>query len=572
MENTDIAEKFDEVADLLELQDDNPFRIRSYRQAAQTIRGLGRSVEDMADEDKDLTDLSNIGDGIAKKIHNILQNGSFPALEKARKKIPEGLRELMDVPGVGPKKAMKIHKALDVSSLKALREACEDDKIAELEGFGDKTQEKILKGLDTVDRTRGRMLWAEAREQVEALREILDQMDGIKKWKVAGSYRRGKDTVGDLDVLMVVDDRKKTAEALVDMKKVSETIGRGKEKVSVRLDSGLQVDFRFIDSSQFGAALMYFTGSKAHNIALRRRARDKNWKLSEYGLTSGDKVLAAKTEEAVYKRFGLPLIPPEMREDVGEIDKAETDGIPNLVEQDHIRGDLHCHTDATDGNNTLSEMIDAAIERDYRYIAITDHSQAVSVANGLDEKALEKHIKKICKENEKCDDIWILAGIEVDVLKDGSLDLDTDLLAELDWVVASVHYHREMERDAMTDRIVKAVESGVVHCLGHPLGRMIGRRDGAEMDFDRVAKACAEHDVVMEIDSQPDRMDLPDSYVREALKAGCKFSIATDAHSTGGLQSMRNGINIARRGWLERKDVINTRTEKVLQKWIKKHR
>ena len=346
--------------------------------------------------------------------------------------------------------------------------------------------------------------------------------------------------------------------------------GRGDERVTVHLSSGLQIDFRFFEASNFGAAMMYFTGSKAHNIRLRKRAVDRDWKLNEYGLTKDDRQLAGKTEESVYHRLNLPWIPPELREDRGELEAADSGDLPDLVEEKHIRGDLQAHTDATDGANTIREMAEAAADRGYAFFALTDHSKRVTMAGGLDDDAARKHADAIREVDDDMDGLWLMAGIEVDVLKSGRLDLKEETLEGLDWVVASIHYDRNLDRDKMTGRYLSAVESGVVHCLGHPLGRIIGGRDPLPLDLDRLFEACAEHDVCIEINAQPDRLDLPDTHVKRAREAGVTFTIGTDAHKTGDLDFMPLGVGVARRGWLDRKHVLNTRTVKQLRKWLDK--
>jgi DNA polymerase (family 10) len=571
MENSQIAQQFDEIADLLELQDKNEFRIRSYRNAARTIRDQSRRLEDMVADDKDLTSLPNIGDSTAEKIREIIETGTSKRLEEQREKVPRELVEVMRVPNVGPKTAMQLHEELDIDSLDDLRKACEEDKVKELEGMGEKTQEQILDGIETLQKTSGRILLQEAQEHAASLKKHLDGIKAIQKWVVAGSYRRQKETVGDLDILIQAQDRQAATDAIVDYDAISDVDRRGKERVTVHLDSGLQVDFRFFESRHFGSAMMYFTGSKAHNIALRKRAQDNGWKLNEYGLSKDDNLLAGKDEESIYHRLNLSWVPPEMREDRGEIEAAENDAIPDLLELGDIRGDLQSHTTASDGNNSIREMGDAAAERGYQFFAITDHSQRVTMAGGLDEKALGKHAGNIRRADNNYDDLWLMAGIEVDILKSGKLDLKHEALKKLDWVVASVHYDRNLSEKDMTDRIIKAIETGVVHCLAHPLGRIIGKRDPISVNFERVVEACVEHNVCLEVNAQPDRLDLPDTYIQQAKEAGVMFTIGTDAHKTGSLDFMQFGVAMARRGWLERGNVLNTKTTKQLRKWLEKH-
>jgi DNA polymerase (family 10) len=570
MENAQVAQIFDEIADLIELDEGNEFRIRSYRSAARTVRDLSERLEDLVEQGKDLSDIPNIGESTAEKIHEILETGTCERLEEMREKVPPALVDLMRVPNLGPRKAMQLHRDLDIESLDDLRKACENGEVRDLEGFGAKTEEKLLKGLKTLDETSGRFLYKAAADHVEALGRHLDGTDAVTRWEVAGSFRRCKETVGDLDILVQAKDRGEATDAILEYGEIEEVASQGKERVTVRLGSGLQIDFRYFEASAFGAAMMYFTGSKAHNIRLRRRAVDRDWKLNEYGLTKDDRQLAGKTEESVYHRLNLPWIPPELREDRGELEAADADDLPALVEMKQIRGDLQAHTEATDGANTIQEMADAAADRGYQFFAVTDHSKRVTMAGGLDDDAARKHADAIREVDDGMDDLWLMAGIEVDVLKSGKLDLQEKTLEGLDWVVASIHYDRNLERDTMTERYLSAVESGVVHCLGHPLGRIIGGRDPLPLDLDRLFEACAEHDVCIEINAQPDRLDLPDTHVKRAREAGVRFTLGTDAHKIADLDFMPLGVHVARRGWLEKKDVLNTRTAKQLRKWLKK--
>lgn len=565
MENAQVANIFDEIADLLELQEANQFRIRSYRNAARTVRDLSQRLEDMAERGDDLSELPNIGESTAEKIHEILQTGTCKRLEDLKDKVPEGLAELMKVPGLGPRTAMQLYKELGVETLDDLHKACEQQKVRELEGMGAKSEKNILEGIDKLEASSGRMLYRDAADHVESLGRHLDGINALSRWEVAGSFRRRKETVGDLDVLVQASDREAATEAILDYRPIADVIGSGKEKVSVRLDSGLQVDFRYFEPEAFGAALLYFTGSKAHNIAVRRIAVDRDWKLNEYGLFKGDNRLAGESEEAVYHRLNLAYVPPELREDRGEVEAASRDELPELVKLDEIRGDLQSHTDLTDGANTLKEMAEAARAKGYRYFAVTDHSQRVTMAKGLDEDRLRERAHQIRELDAKLDDIWLMAGIEVDILKDGALDLDEDVLADMDWVVASIHYNRNQTASKMTDRVVRAVESGVVNCLGHPLGRIISKREPIEMDLDAVFRACVENDVWVEINAQPDRLDLPDTHCKRALEMGVAFTISTDAHKRADLDFMRFGVFTARRGWLTKDDVLNTCTTKQLR-------
>ncbi len=566
MENEQIAAIFDKIADLLDLKGGNEFRVRSYRNAARSIRNQSERVEAMVERGEDLDNLPNVGKSIAQKVHEILDRGTCDRLEELEKEFPEGLTHLMDVQGLGPRKALELYEELGISSLDELQQACEDHRVRELEGMGPKTEEKVLHGIRILRATAGRLLYPAAREHADAIGRHLDQVDAIERWEVAGSLRRRKDTVGDLDVLVQAKDREAAAQGIVECPEVGEVLSKGHEKVTVRMADGFQVDFQFFDAAVIGAALMHFTGSKAHSIALRRRAQERDWKLNERGLFKGDRRLAGKTEKAIYQRLGLTWIPPELREDMGEVQAAEQDELPRLVKLDDLRGDLHTHTERTDGQHSLNEMTVAARARGYEYFAVTEHSQRVSVAQGLDDEDMRRHAAHIREFDGGFKDLWVLAGVEVDILKKGDLDLKEQTLADLDWVVASVHSYFELEEKEMTERLLAAIRSGVVHCIGHPTGRMIGKRDPIKFDAERVFDACAEHNVCLEIDSQPDRRDLPDYYVKEAKEAGCRFSIATDAHSTSGFDIIELGVYSARRGWLEKKNVVNTLTARELRK------
>jgi DNA polymerase (family X) len=569
MENKQVADALDEIADLLELKDANRFRIRSYRRAARSVRNLSARLADLAeDEEASLDGIPDVGEATAAKIREILRTGSCQRLEDLRGDLPKGLTRLMQIPRIGPRKAMQLHEELGVTTLRQLERACEKREVRALDGMGPKTEENILRGIHLVQRTEGRLRRDEASEQLAPLADALNAIPSLAQWVVAGSYRRGRPTVGDLDILLRSNDRDATADALVSYDAVSEVIDRGSEKVSVRIENELRVDFRFFDAPSFGAAQLYFTGSKDHNIRLRRRAGDRDWKLNEYGLSKGDKRLAGKTEQAVYRRLDLDWIPPELREDRGEIDAAAEGRLPALVERDDLRGDLHAHTADSDGTLTIRELANAAREFGHDYLAVTDHSRRVTMAHGLDDDRLRRQADAVRDVDRDMKRFWLLAGVECDILKDGRLDLKEETLAGLDWVVAGVHYDRALSRRAMTARLVAAVSSGVVHCLGHPTGRMIGRRDEMSADWDKVFEACAENRVCIEINSQPERLDMPDHYLKRAREAGVTFAISTDAHAPEHFRALEEGVLVARRGWLEKKDVLNAQTLTQLRKTL----
>jgi DNA polymerase (family 10) len=570
MENAEVAAVFDQIADILEIQGENAFRIRSYRNAARTIRDHAERMEDLAAGGADLTELPGIGKSLAEKIHAILATGTCPTLEDLRKQIPPHLTDLLRVKGLGAKRVKILQERLGIATLGELKKAAEAGEIRDIEGMGEKTEQNILKGLATLEAEAGRIGIKTAAEQVAALGRHLDRARAVKRWEPAGSFRRRRETIGDLDILVLAANRAKAVEQILAYEPIEDRLAVGEEKVSVRLASGLEVDFRFFDAAEFGAAMMYFTGSKAHNIAVRKRAQKRKWKLNEYGLFAGKRRIAGKSEEEVYKKLGLAWIPPELREDRGEVEAAEKKRLPALVEEKDIRGDMHVHTDATDGRATVEEMVEAARRRGYRYLAITDHSQAVTVAHGLTADRLRRHAERIRDLAGRLKNFSLLAGIEVDILKDGRLDLPVKVLEGLDWVVASVHSVFEMDEAKMTERLLAAVRSGVVNCLGHPFGRLIGSRDPIRFDVDRVFEACREHGVCLEINSYPDRLDLPDIYCKRAKEAGVTMVISTDAHKPADLDLMPFGVSVARRGWLEKRDVLNTLSAAALRKRLKR--
>ena len=566
MENSQVAAIFDKIADILEIQGENAFRIRSYRNAARGVGDLADRLEDLAAAGKDLTELPGIGESLAEKIHEIIAGGTCKTLEDLRRQLPPHLTDLLKVKGLGPKRARILYEKLRIKSLDGLKKAAAAGRIRDIEGMGEKTEQNILRGLVTLESEAGRIGVKQAAEQAESISRHLRGAKGVRRWEVTGSFRRRRETIGDLDVLVEATDREAAVRAILAYEPIEETIASGGEKVSVCLASGVQVDFRFIEADAWGAAMMYFTGSKAHNIVLRKRAQKEGLKLNEYGLFRGAKRVAGRSEKAVFKALGLEWIPPELREDRGEVEAAEKGNLPKLIERDDLRGDLHTHTSLTDGAGTLEEMVEAARRRGYEYLAITDHSKAVTVAHGLGDDALRRHADRIREHSAGLKKFWVLAGVEVDILKDGQLDLEEKTLAGLDWVVASVHSSFEQAEAKMTDRLIAAVRSGVVHCLGHPFGRLIGKRDPIRFDADRVFAACRESGVYLEISAHPDRLDLPDVYCKRAKEMGLTMAIATDSHRTTDLDLMEFGVWVARRGWLEKGDVLNTLGAAALRK------
>ncbi|HWB13834.1 MAG TPA: DNA polymerase/3'-5' exonuclease PolX [Pirellulales bacterium] len=560
MNNAQIAMVFDEIADLLEIQDANPFRVRAYRNGARAVRDLTEPVEAiLGDETRKLTDLPGIGKDLAEKIATLCQAGSLPMHQELLSQIPVSVLTLMRVPGVGPKKAAALHRELGISTLDELREACTANRVQKLKGFGVKTEQTILAGLEHADSGRQRLLWAEADQFAQSLLDHLRSCRSVKQIEAAGSYRRGRDTVADLDLLVVSGDFDKVMDRLAEFAAVETILARGDTKMSVRLAGGLQVDLRVVPEESFGAALQYFTGSKEHNVVLRGLAKNRGLKINEYGVFRGEDYVAGRTEKDVYATLDLPYFPPELREARREFEWAAANGLPELVEQGDVLGDLHMHTDATDGKATLEEMVEAAEERGLKYIAITDHSKRVSMANGLDADRLRQQWAEIDRLNRRLKGIKVLKGVEVDILEKGGLDLDDDVLSEADWVVASLHYGQQQPREQITQRIVEALANPTVSAIGHPTGRLINRRQAYDVDLDAVFKAARKHGKFLELNANPQRLDLDDVACAAAKEHGVPIVISTDAHSTEGLDKLRYGILQARRGGLTKADVVNTR-------------
>ncbi|MGE5192207.1 MAG: DNA polymerase/3'-5' exonuclease PolX, partial [Deltaproteobacteria bacterium] len=504
MQNAEVVKIFEELADLLEIQNANPFRVRAYRNAARMLGDMPESLaEIVADPQRSLEDLPGIGNDLAGKIKTILSTGSLPQLEELRSQVPHGVVEMLRIPGLGPKKAAALFKELSITNLDMLKAAAESGTVAKLKGFGDKTAKSILEGLQHIAQAGARMYFAEAQPLAEAILADLRKLPAVHEAEVAGSFRRRRDTVGDLDVLVTADGSAAPMDLVAGHPLVEKVLARGETKLRVRLKEGLEMDVRVVPAESYGAALQYFTGSKAHNIAIRKRGQDRGLKINEYGVFRGEKAIGGSTEKEVYTAVDLPWIPPELREDRGEIELAEKGKLPKLVELDDIHGDLHMHTTATDGQATIEEMIAAAKARGLKYIAITDHSKRVSMANGLDAKRLRAHWKAIDKVRQHTKGIEVLCGVECDILEDATLDLPDDVLAEADWVIAVLHYGLRQPREQIMKRLMTAIRNPHVCILGHLTGRMLGKRQGADMNRDEVLKAAADHGVLIEINAHP---------------------------------------------------------------------
>ena len=570
IQNTDIVENFNKMADLLEINNANPFRIRAYRNAARIIGSLSKSVADLIAEGKPLTDFSGIGKDLAGKIKEIVDTGTLAQLEKLEKDLPPGLHDLLRIPGLGPKKVKALYEALEIGDLPSLKKAAQDQKIRNLEGFGARTEASILAEIERHSWGKARTKWAVAEEIARSYVDYLKKDQSVKDITVAGSYRRGKETVGDLDILVTVKRGSDIMAHFVDYEDAEQIVSRGKTRSSVVLRSGLQVDLRVMPQVGYGAALHYFTGSKAHNIAVRKLGRKKGLKINEYGVYKNDKRIAGKTEVDVFKQVDLPYIEPELREDRGEIQAAQKSRLPDLIKLTDIRGDLHTHTKETDGRDTLEDMVSAAREKEYAYLAISNHSQHVSVAKGLDRKRLASQLEKIDRLNSESGNFVILKAIEVDILKDGSLDLPDDILKELDVVIGAVHSDFRLSRQKQTERILRAMDNPLFNILAHPSGRLINAREPYEVDLERLIEAAGKRGCFMELNAHPDRLDLNDVFCKTAKDLGVKIAVSTDAHSVDSLDHMRLGIHQARRGWLEADDVINTRGWQELKKLLQR--
>jgi DNA polymerase (family 10) len=578
MNNKDIAAAFDAIADILEFQDANPFRVRAYRNASRTIGDLTEPVAQIVgDTERQLTDLPGIGKDLAEKITELVTTGQLPYLIELQSQIPSSVLALLRVPGMGPKKAAVLFKELGIETLDQLRAACQEQKVRDLKGFGAKTEEAILKGLAIAEAGDERTKWAVADAVVSEVLDHMRSVKAIKQIEPAGSYRRRCETIGDLDFL--VEAMEADIESVMDrfgaFPGIADVIARGDTKMSVRLGNGMQMDLRVVPKESFGAALQYFTGSKAHNVKLRGIAKKRQLKISEWGIfrveeDGTETYLGGKKEKDIYDQLDLPLFPPEMREDREEFEWAKKGKLPKLVELDDIRGDLHMHTNATDGKATLREMIEAARERGLEYIAITDHSKRVSMARGLDAERALAQWAEIDRIRPEYPNIQILKGIECDILEAGGMDLPDEVLAQADWVIASVHYGQNQPIEKITERILGALENPHVDIVAHPTGRLINRREPYAVDMEQVFAAAVKHKKFLELNANPARLDLNDLHCSIAKRRGIPIVISTDAHSTDGLEVMRYGVLQARRGGLTGADVANTLPWKKFEKLLKR--
>ncbi len=558
MQNKQVAAAFEALADLLEFKGENVFKLRAYRNAARVIQDLTEDISVLVRENR-LRDLPGIGEGIAKKIVQLVNTGKMDKLEEAKQGMPSGIFDMLAIPGVGPRTVTLAHERLGIRTLKQLAAAARNGKLASLPDMGAKKAENLLKGIELMHRAAERMPLGEVLSFVEEIVEALKSRD-VKEAVPAGSLRRMRETIGDIDILTSGRNGRKIIQKFTSLPAVRRVLAAGDTKGSVVMENGVQVDLRVVPPESFGAALQYFTGAKAHNLRLRFIAKERGLKLSEYGVFKGNKRIAGRTEQEVYEALDLPLIPPPLREDRGEIEAAQQNRLPNLIKLSDIKGDLHVHTDWSDGHNTIEEMALAARELGYKYIAICDHTRALKVFGGLDAVRLRQQIAAVRKKDRKLSGISILTGTEVDIRSDGSLDLPNHVLAKVDFVTASVHSGFKQGREAITRRIIKAIENPHVNSIGHLTGRLLGRREAYELDLEAILKAAARTGTALELNAHPARLDLTDQACRRAKELSVKIAINTDAHDTEQLALMRFGVATAQRGWLERSHVLNTRT------------
>jgi DNA polymerase (family 10) len=571
MKNQEIAEIFYEMADILEMQGVE-WKPRAYRRAAKSIESLSEAVEDIYERGgiKELQEIPGVGERIAKKIVEYIEKGKIKEHQKLRKSIPKHINRLMDIPGMGPKKAKKIYDKLKISTMAQLEKAIKQHRIAKLPGMGEKSEQDLLRGIQIYKGGKQRKLLGEVLPVADELKVYLEKSAFIKKVDIAGSLRRMKETIGDIDILTISSKPEKAMDYFTKFPDIRDVLAKGKTKATVILKSGIQADVRVIEPSSYGAALQYFTGSKEHSVALRSIAKKKGLKISEYGVfrTKLNKLVAGKTEQEVYNAVGLSFIEPELRENRGEIEAAMSGKLPKLVRFSDIKGDLHVHSKYSDGNNTIKEIAEAARKFGYQYICISDHSQTRKIAGGVSESDFAKKLEEVKKINRQVKGIKVLMGTEVDILADGSLDYPDELLRKTDIVTAAVHSGFKFSKSRMTNRVLKALENKYVDVLAHPTGRIINYRPGYEVDLRQLMKVCAEKKIAMEINASPDRLDLNDLNIREAIEKGVKLAIGTDSHSTDQLRFMKLGVATARRGWAMKKDILNTLSFNQLSKFF----
>ena len=570
MKNLELSQIFEQIAKILKIKEENPFKIRAYEKITLVLENLPIDIETIYHQGG-LNNIPGVGTGIAKKIEEFLTTGKLEYYEKLKETIPSGVIELLDISEVGPKTAKLLYEELGVDNIEKLEKAVKEHRIKDLPGMGEKSETNILRGIELYKRRKERFLLGRALPLAEEMVESLSQLKETDKISFAGSLRRKKETIGDIDILITSQNPEKIMRTFTSLPQVREILAEGPTKSSIITKDDLHIDVRVVEPISFGAALQYFTGSKAHNIKLRELALKRGLKINEYGVfevESGNRI-AGEKEEEVYQALNLPFIPPELREDRGEIEAAQEKKLPQLIEYSQIRGDLHLHTKWSDGAHTIRQMAEAAKKRGYKYIAITDHSQSLKIAGGLTEKRLREQMEEIQKLNQELKDFTILSGIEVDIKSDGSLDFSDEMLSKLDVVIAAIHSGFKQESKIITERIIKAMQNRLVNILAHPTGRLIGFRESYQVDMNEMIKVAAETGTILEINAYPERLDLNDVYCRMAKDKGVQLAIETDAHSIDGLEFMNLGVDVARRGWLEEKDIVNTLPLNELLKRLK---
>lgn len=567
MKNKELAAIFDSFADILEIKGESPFRVNAYRRVARTIGDLTTDISEIA-ETGGLLEIQGVGRGLASSIEEYLATGGIASYEDERKTIPRKLLELLAIPGLGPKTIGLLWKELDVRSLSGLKRALRGRKILELPGIGAKKVDNISAGIRAYESRSGRLTLGAVLPIGEAFLEHMDGVEGVGRVDLAGSVRRSRETIGDVDILVESKKAGAAIDAFISGPGVGEVLAAGGTKASVRVEDAVQVDLRVVSGKSYGAALMYFTGSKEHNVRMRGIAQSRDMKLNEYGLFKGERRLAGKTEESIFRRLGMPFIPPELREDRGEVEAALEGSLPDLVELSDIHGDLHCHSDYSDGASTIEEMARAAKARGYRYISINDHSRSLGIANGLSVERIEKQMEEIDAVNERVRGFTVLKGTEVDILSDGSLDFPDDLLERLDVVVASVHSGFQQSREKITGRILSAIENPHVDIIGHPTGRLLGTRPAYDVDIEAVLRAAADASTALEVNAHYERLDLNDQNCRRAVDLGVMLAISTDSHADDQLWTMELGVKTARRGWVSSASVLNALTKTQLFRFL----
>ena len=559
MKNIELSRIFEQIAKILKIKGENPFKIRAYEKVALVLENLAIDIETIYQQGG-LNNIPGVGEGIAKKIEEFLTTGKLEYYEKLKETIPSGVIELLDISEVGPKTAKLLYEELGVDSIEKLEKAVRQHQIRDLPGMGEKSEDNILRGIELYKRRKERVLLGLALPLAEEIVKNLSRLDETDKISIAGSLRRKKETIGDIDILVTSQKPEKIMKTFVSLPQVREVLAEGPTKSSVITRDDIHVDVRVVEPISFGAALQYFTGSKAHNIRLRESAVKRGLKINEYGVFNQktERRITGEEEKEVYRILDLPFIPPELREDRGEIEAAQENKLPQLIEYSQIRGDLHIHTKWSDGAHTIKQMAEAAKKIGYKYIAITEHSQSLKFAGGLTEERLQEQVEEIRKLNQELDDFTVLTGIEVDIKSDGSLDFSDEILSKLDVVVAAIHSGFKQESKIITERIVKVMQNKFVSIIAHPTGRLIGYRESYQVDINEMIKVAAETGTILEINAHPERLDLNDVYCRMAKDKGVQLAVDTDAHSIDGLEFMDLGVAVARRGWLEEKNIINT--------------